>query len=343
MARAEPQPMSTRRLRVMMSTPAIRDTTNPYIVQLVDAVGHEVDVRLFSWRTAIFGRYDVLHVHWPEIFTSASSTPKRWARRVLTLVLQGRLAMTKTALVRTAHNERPHESTSRVDGAILRRWNRLTTLWIILNERTRTETAAERILIPHGHYRDHFARFPRQDPTDDLVSVVGHIRPYKGMEELVTAVAGDSAEGAFRLHVAGKPADAALGEVLIGNASGSDRITLELDFVDDRRIVEIISSSSLVALPYRQLHNSGVALLALSLDRPVLVPDNAVTRDLQQEVGASWVHLLDADTELTQAVRDALRHRIPDGSPDLSAREWPVTARQHATAYARAAEIRGSR
>lgn len=343
MAREESQPMSTRRLRVMMSTPAIRETTNPYIVQLVDSVGREVDVRLFSWRTAILGRYDVLHVHWPEIFTSASSGPKRWARRVLTLALQGRIAVTKTALVRTAHNERPHESTSRVDSGILRRWNRLTTLWIILNERTRTETAAERVLIPHGHYRDHFAPFPRQAATEGLVSVVGHIRPYKGMEELVAAVADDSAEDAFRLHVAGKPADAALGEILTANASGSDRITLELDFVDDRRIVEIISSSSLVALPYRQLHNSGVALLALSLDRPVLVPDNAVTRDLQQEVGASWVHLLDADAELTQAIRDALGHSIPEGSPDLSAREWPVTARQHATAYARAAEIRGSR
>lgn len=335
--------MSGRPLRVMMSTPAIRDTTNPYIVQLVDAVGREVDVQLFSWRTAILGRYDVLHVHWPEIFTSASSGPKRWARRALTMALQSRIALTRTALVRTAHNERPHESTSTVDGAILRRWNRLTTLWILLNERTRTESAAERMLIPHGHYRDHFAPYARQEATADLVSVVGHIRPYKGMEELVEAVADDSAEGAFRLHVAGKPADAELGRVLIENASGSERITLELAFVDDRRIVEIISSSALVALPYRQLHNSGVALLALSLDRPVLVPDNAVTRDLQQEVGASWVHLLDADTELTQAIRDALGRGIPEGSPDLSAREWPLTARQHAVAYARAAEIRGRR
>lgn len=343
MAQEAPSTMSTRRLRVMMSTPAIRDTTNPYIVQLVDAVGREVDVQLFSWRSAVLGRYDVLHVHWPEIFTSASSGPKRWARRILTSTLQTRLAVTKTALVRTAHNERPHESTSRVDGAILRRWNRLTTLWIILNERTHTETAAERMLIPHGHYRDHFASFPRLEATEGLVSVVGHIRPYKGMEELVAAVADDSGDGAFRLHVAGKPADAALGETLTENASGSDRITLELDFVDDRRIVEIISTSSLVVLPYRQLHNSGVALLALSLDRPVLVPDNAVTRDLQREVGASWVHLLGADTELTQDIRDALGEGIPEGSPDLSAREWPLTAHQHAIAYARAAEVRGRR
>lgn len=335
--------MTEARLRVMMSTPSIRATTNPYIVQLVDSVGREVDVRLFSWRDAILGRYDVLHVHWPEIFTSASTGPRRWARRVLATALQGRLAVTRTALVRTAHNERPHESTSTVDGLILRRWDRLTAMWILLNERTTTATEAARTFIPHGHYRDHFAPYARRDPRPGHVSVVGHIRPYKGMEELVAATAADTAPGAFHLHVAGKPADAALGELLVDNARASDRIALELDFVDDQRIVEIISSSSLVVLPYRQLHNSGVALLALSLDRPVLVPDNAVTRDLQQEVGDTWVHLLRADVELTQAIREALSFGIPAGSPNLSAREWPLTARQHAVAYARAAKIRGKR
>ncbi|WP_144876719.1 glycosyl transferase [Microbacterium sp. 1.5R] len=335
--------MSSRRLRVMMSTPALRATTNPYIVQLVHSVGREVDVSLFSWRRAIIGRYDVLHVHWPEIFTSASSTPKRWARRLLVAALQCRLALTRTALVRTAHNERPHESTTSVDGRILRRWDRLTTLWIVLNERTTTASPAPTAFIPHGHYRDHFASFDHHDPTADLVSVVGHIRPYKGVEDLVAAVADDPHPDGFRLHVAGKPADPSLRALLLHSAGGSSRIDLELDFIDDARIVEVISSSALVVLPYRNLHNSGVALLALSLDRPVLVPDNAVTRDLQAEVGAEWVHLLRDDVELIGAIRVALAQGIPAGRPDLSAREWPVTAHQHADAYLRAQRIRRER
>src|SRR4051794_22672058 len=116
------------RPRVVMSTPSIRKTTNPYIIQLIDSLDDLVDVELFSWRTAIFGRYDVLHVHWPEIFTRASSRQKTWARLGLTMALQARLAVTRTALVRTAHDERPHESASRAEGAVLRRWDSLTTL-----------------------------------------------------------------------------------------------------------------------------------------------------------------------------------------------------------------------
>ncbi|MFB4349374.1 glycosyltransferase [Microbacterium sp. CR_7] len=327
----------------MMSTPALRETTNPYIVQLVRSVGREADVRLFSWRDAIMGRYDVLHVHWPEIFTSASSAPKRWARRVLVSAVQCRLALTRTALVRTAHNERPHEQAASVDGNILRRWDRLTTLWIVLNERTTTASEAPTAFIPHGHYREHFASYERREPSADLVSVVGHIRPYKGVEDLVSAVVSDARPDAFRVHVAGKPANSALRKELLEVAGDSPRIDLELDFIDDARMVEVISSSSLVVLPYRNLHNSGVALLALSLDRPVLVPDNAVTRDLQAEVGTDWVHLLKDDVDLPSAIRTALSLGIPAGQPDLRAREWSVTAHEHAEAYLRAQKIRRKR
>ena len=42
-------------------------------------------------------------------------------------------------------------------------------------------------------------------------------------------------------------------------------------------------------LPYRHMHNSGAALTALSLDRPVLVPETDVNRDLARETGPGWV------------------------------------------------------
>lgn len=326
-------------VRVIMSTPEIRKTTNPYIVQLVDSVGDHVDVQLFSWRSAIFGKYDVLHVHWPEIFTRASSAPRVWARRALTVALQTRLAVSRTALVRTAHNERPHESKDSVDARILRRWDRLTTLWIMLNEHTTTATAAPHLLIPHGHYRDHFAGMPRSEAVPNRVSVVGHVRPYKGMEQLVEAVASDKSDNAFDLHVAGKAADGDLAARLRAGAAGSEHITLELEFVEDPRMVQIITHSSLVVLPYRELHNSGVALLALSLDRPVLVPDNDITRALAEEVGEGWI-LRMTSTDLPAEIRRALDRGIPTGSPDLGAREWPITAAQHADAYAEARSLR---
>ncbi|MEV7631666.1 glycosyltransferase [Microbacterium sp. NPDC089318] len=331
--------MKRDRLRVMMSTPSIRPTTNPYISQLVASLEPHVEVVFFSWRRAIFGRYDVLHVHWPETFTSSPAVIKMWARRFCTMVLQLRLSSRPTALVRTAHNVAPHEAReSSTDAAILRRWDRLTTLWIVLNGRTEPPSAAPRTLIPHGHYRDHFAGSPRSQADASRVSVVGHVRPYKGIEELISEIASGS-DSAVNLHIAGRPSSRALADRLVSLAEGSEQIALELDFVDDPRLAQIITSSSLVLLPYREMHNSGVALLALSLGRPVLVPDNEVTRDLAQEVGEGWVHRISPDGVLP-SIRRALEAGIPSGEPDLSARDWPVSAARHAAAYAKAVELR---
>ena len=49
------------------------------------------------------------------------------------------------------------------------------------------------------------------------------------------------------------------------------------------------AAADLVVLPYRKTLNSAVALLALSFDRPVLVPNAGSMAELQREVGAEWV------------------------------------------------------
>ena len=71
----------SERLTVMQSFGAIRETTNPYQTQLVDALAEHVDVRLFSWRGALLGELDALHVHWPEVLIR-DRTVARTARRV---------------------------------------------------------------------------------------------------------------------------------------------------------------------------------------------------------------------------------------------------------------------
>ena len=87
-------------------------------------------------------------------------------------------------------------------------------------------------------------------------------------------------------------------------------------------------------LPYRHMHNSGAALAALSLSRPVLVPRNEVNTDLAAEVGDGWVYQYDDDLDADDLRRfdDALAaSRAP--SPDLGARDWGTVGEQHARAY----------
>jgi hypothetical protein len=83
------------------------------------------------------------------------------------------------------------------------------------------------------------------------------------------------------------------------------------------------------------MHNSGAALLALSLGRPVLVPRNETNTRLAAEVGPAWVLMYEGEVtaeKLLRALADSAR-TPPAEHPDLSAREWENAGRRHLDAY----------
>ncbi|MDQ1634936.1 MAG: beta,4-mannosyltransferase, partial [Frankiaceae bacterium] len=147
----------TRRLRVVQSFRTPRSTTNPYLTQLADALADDVDVAFFSWRTALVGRYDVLHLHWPEILLRGNSRLGTAARRVLTAVLVLRLWAVPAAVVRTQHNVDPHDPPGRLDALLLGCLELRTDAWIRLNRWTPTPDGGRTTTVPLGHYG---ARYP---------------------------------------------------------------------------------------------------------------------------------------------------------------------------------------
>ena len=71
-----------------------------------------------------------------------------------------------------------------------------------------------------------------------------------------------------------------------------------------------LPATDLVVLPYRDILNSGSAVLALSFDRPVLVPRRGSLGDLQNHVGRQWVRTYEGDigaAELEAASRPGPR------------------------------------
>ena len=108
-----------------------------------------------------------------------------------------------------------------------------------------------------------------------------------------------------------------------------------LEFVDDDVLVREISAASLVVLPYAEMHNSGAALVALSLDRPIVVPRTPSNTALADEVGHAWVRQYDG--ELTEDVlMSALSAADAVGSderPKLEGRDWDSIGRQHRDVY----------
>ena len=329
-----------RPVRVMESVRELRATTNPYIVQLVETLGQrdDTDVLLFSFRRALAGRYDVFHVHWPELLMTSASTPlRRLARRLLTTAFVARLQVTRTPVVRTWHNLDRPDGLSRWDHRLLDALERRTRHVIRLTDQTAPPLEVPTSTILHAHYRDWFERIePAAEvtPNPRRALYFGLIKPYKGVEQLLEAVA-DSPEADLDVRLVGSPADPTLADRVRAAVSADPRISAELSYADDATLAAEIAAAALVVLPYKAMHNSGALLLALSLDTPVLAPDNEVNRRLAEEVGEGWLHLFDGTLTIEDLERalKAVAAGPPPGRPDLSAREWPESAALHAAAF----------
>lgn len=334
-------------LIVLLSSPPPRPTTNPYNVMLARHLEEQtdVDLRYFSWRQALRGGFDVFHAHWPEILVDGRTPLRKLTRQVLSLTFFTLLWARRTAVVRTVHNVALPEGISRREVALLRMFERITTLRITLNPTTPTPPHAPVVLIPHGHYRDWYAARARRSAVPDQLAYVGNVRRYKSLDVLLDAFAQTRGSAdSLRLTVSGNPTSDGQGAAVLAAAADDDRITCTLRFLDDDEFVAAITAAELVVLPYREMHNSGGVLAALSLDRPVLVPDNEVNRLLADEAGADWVLMFAPPlrgSDLVSAVARARRRR--PGRPDLSAREWGPTVRAHVAAYRQAVRLRRGR
>jgi glycosyltransferase involved in cell wall biosynthesis len=301
----------------------------------------DVEVKTFSWRTALLGKYDVFHVHWPEILVNGHSPLKKIVRQALTLGLILRLRIFRTPLVRTVHNVEVPQDISRRERLLLRLLDKATTLRIRLNSTTPIPAGEPFRTIPHGHYRDWFAPFTPQNQVSGQIGYIGLIRRYKGVEELVRAFRGTRhVADDILLRLAGNPTSEALADSIRSAAQGDNRIHLDLRFISDEDLVGVITSSELVVLPYRLMHNSAGVLTSLSLGRPVLVPDNEVNRRLSDEVGPGWVFLFEGPLTSEHLIRTlaGLRAAGPRPEPNLKGREWGSAGVDHLGAYRQAME-----
>jgi len=327
-----------RRLVVLQSFRAPRPTSNPYLPLLLRALADEVDVRTFSWPQALLGRHDVLHVHWPELLLRSDRAAGRALRRLAVVALLARLRLTRTAVVRTVHNPSPHEAVARLDRVLLDALDAATDLTVHLSARTRGSVAPARpaVVVPHGHYRDWFPPVDGTRPVPGRLLHAGLLRPYKNVDALLEAFA--SGPASWRLRIVGAPVDAGLAARVARAAEQDPRLLVDLRHVDDAELAAELTRAELVVLPYDARGGSGAQLLALSLDRPVLVPAGAGAAELAAEVGPGWVHTYAGRLGTADLERALAAVRAPGRSarPDLSGRAWAPAARRHREAYAAA-------
>lgn len=333
----------------VLAWPAFKNKSlNPYNWLLyTHLVRLGVKVEEFSAWKLLRGHCSIWHLHWPERYFNDPDRKKAWfkSRMLLNLVKWARARGVK--IVWTIHNLWAHEGfhrdlevkfwqefTGQVDGYI----SLSNTGVDLARKRFRNLDRVPGIVIPHGHYcgvypdsvtREQARRRLGLSMQDKVALFLGQVRPYKNVPHLIR-VFRQVEEPQVRLVVAGKVDLNELRQQVIEEAGGDPRIFLSLSFVPDEELQVFLRAADLVVLPYREILNSGSAILALSYDRPVLVPELGALSELKKLVGSSWVYTYSG--ELTPAVfTSALNWAVkyPRGArPSLGVLGWENLAKR---------------
>lgn len=340
---------------IVEAEPAFRTAAaNPYNAALASALIEEgATVRDLSyWRLAT-RPVDIVHLHWPDLTFLSGHRLSIMRARLLLFGTALRLARLRgTRMVWTVHNLDAHEE--RATPALRARLRRMLAReldGILALSQTSLGAAREAypelaelpgFVTPHGHYRDQYDLTATRseararldvDPAVTLLAAVGQVRPYKNIPRLLEAfraVEGDH----LRLAVVGRVSPPDLAEEITRLAAEDPRVIVRPTFQPDDAIADWLRAADLVVLPYRKVLNSGSALLALSADRPVLVPALGSLDELRGQVGDEWVRTF-ADQISSDILRDALgwvdtprAERV-----DLAAFDWHTVAHTTYDAY----------
>lgn len=240
---------------------------------LVDSVGP------WSWRraaTAILARKpQLLVIQWWHPFFAPAFGAIAW-----------QVARAGVPVVHVCHNVLPHEA-SPVDAVLTRLGWRWTSRFVV---HARSERARLRQLVPdaqiavcpHPPYDCFVPAGPPQEPTAAraLLGVdpgarwllfFGLIRPYKGLDLLLEALAIARRTVDVRLLVAGEVyGDPAPLHAQIARLGLQDAVHLTLRYLANEEVTVWMAASDVVVVPYRHATQSGIVQVAYAAGRPVI-------------------------------------------------------------------------
>jgi len=316
---------------------------------LYDAMEQEgAQVAGYSRGKLLRESWDVWHLHWPLEHVVSGTNVYATMRRLLTFSLALKMArLKKTKIFWTVHNIRGHEQShpllewmfwriflANIDGIIC-----MSEIGRRELCRRHPQTQSIQIFtIPHGHYRGAYpdviskgqARTALDIPADRFVALfIGQVRAYKGVLKLIRSFAAAQLADAT-LVVAGAADDQTACAIKQAAAPASN-VRLALEFVGRDDMQKYLRAADLVILPYTEILNSGSAILALSFDRPVLVPDRGALAELARIVGPDWVSLYEGELG-PEIIRAAVRWTkarpfASDARAALDALNWERIAR----------------
>jgi len=234
----------------------------------------------------------------------------------------------RTKLILTSHNVLPHEVLpgekkayrllyKTVAGLIVHSEASRNALRSLMGPNFKTPVT----VIPHGHYGElvksegltRTAALKVLDLSDMCYIVFfGAIRPYKGVDILLRAIAGLSEwPHDLKVLIAGHLMAGVTEEELyrLRDELGiHERVILKLEYLPESLIPAIFAIADMIVLPYRKIDQSGVLMTALAAGRPVLcTPVGGFPEVVNSDIG--FLAEDSSVSSLTETLAQAIRQR----------------------------------
>lgn len=327
---------------------------NPYNWLLYTSMAEQgVVIEEFSPFKVLYQNYDIFHLHWPvETIVRHPNLAIAIARTITMLRLIDWLKARGSRIMWTIHDQTPHlilhpkladwfqsQFVQRVDGIIsLCQASREVSEKLFPSLKD-----CPHWIIPHGHYRDAYPnQVTKRDakkklnlPQDSRILLfLGYIDIYKNVPHLIR-VFQELSPPDWILVIAGQPEFPQIKAEVKQATNQAKKVKLFLNYIPEEELQFYFNAADLVVLPFQEILNSGSALLSLSFNRPVLVPEQGAMTELQALVGKSWVNVYSGNLTpnmLNQALDWAI-NQVRSNPVELKSLDWLKLSQETILAY----------
>jgi glycosyltransferase involved in cell wall biosynthesis len=220
--------------------------------------------------------------------------------------------------VLTAHDVIPREPRPGQLGALGKTYNSVDAVVVhshhgrdVLVEALDVEPAKVHV-IPHGVF-EHLTKVPNPKPLPPEFAAVekpvvlqfGLMRPYKGIDLMLEGFA--AADPDAELWIAGAARmDTEVLKKLTRDLGVEDRVRWLERFIGDDELAAFFERADVVALPYRQIDQSGVLFTALAFGKPLLLTRVGGFSEIADDHGAALAVAPDDLTAIARGVTELL-------------------------------------